>query len=164
MGKKSIIVIIILVVVAIAAVAYSMSKGTKTADQVKAPISKKQPAPEQPKKVEVTNVETTKLPDRFPADIPVEQGAIITYNYNAINAAGKFQASREFISKKTMDENFTFYQDTLKKAGWTVSSAIDDTAHTQKIILASKGGNSLNIRIYTDNGKVKVSINNETQP
>ena len=63
-----------------------------------------------------------------------------------------------------MDENFTFYQDTLKKAGWTVSSAIDDTAHTQKIILASKGGNNLNIRVYTDNGKVKVSINNETQP
>ena len=95
-------------------------------------------------------------------DIPLETGATVTLNYNAVNASGKFQASREFISKKTVDANFNFYLDSLKKSGWTITQATQDPK--QSVILATKGDNNLNIRIYTDAGKVKVAISNETNP
>jgi len=113
--------------------------------------------------VPMTDVDKNKLPEKFPSDVPLETEAVITYNYNAINAAGEYQSSREFVSKKTPDENFALYQSALKSSGWTLSSAIDDTVRAQKIILASKGSNNLNIRIYTDAGQVKVSINNITK-
>lgn len=121
------------------------------------PTASHQPVP-------ITAVDPKQLPQKFPADIPLEVGATIIYNYNAVNAQGQFQATREFISKKSADANFTFYQTALKASGWNITAATDDTARNQKIILASKGSNNLNIRIYTDNGQVKVSINNLSQP
>ncbi len=114
------------------------------------------------KPVPQTAVPETKLPDRFPSDVPIEAGAQITQNFNAVNSSGKFQASREFISKKTVEENYTLYQAVLKQNGWTVTSTT--TSSVQSIILATKGADSLNIRIYSSNNIVKVSINNETAP
>ena len=113
-------------------------------------------------KVEITQVPTATLPTGFPSDVPIEAGATITLNFQGTNAAGEYQASREFISAKTADANFKYYQEVLKSGGWTVTNAIDDTARSQKIILATKGASSLNIRIYPSQGKVHVSINNIT--
>ncbi len=115
-------------------------------------------------KVTITEVDKTKLPDRFPTGIPLEAGAQIVYNYNAINAKGMFQSSREFISKKTQEINFSLYKDALAKDGWTITQATDDTANQQKIIIATKGGNNLSIRIFTKDNQVHVTINNETKP
>lgn len=112
----------------------------------------------------VTDVDKSKLPERFPTELPIEAGAAITYNYNAMNSKGMFQATREFVSAKSVDDNFAFYQDVLKKSNWTVSQAIDDTQHRQKLLLATKDGNRLNIRIYEDDSLVKVAISNETKP
>ena len=110
------------------------------------------------------NVDTAQLPEQFPSDIPLEQGAKITLNYNAVNAKGMYQASREFISAKSLDQNFEFYQRVLKQNGWMITQTLDDPTRHQKIILATKGANNLNIRVYLDSGVTKVSINNETQP
>ncbi len=112
----------------------------------------------------LTQIEKDKLPDKFPAEIPVEANAEITLNFNAINLSGKFQSTREFISSKSIEDNFILYLDILKKEGWVVGQKIDDTAKNQKIILASKGEEQLNIRIYTDVGDVKVAISSETLP
>lgn len=110
--------------------------------------------------VKINDVDKSTLPQGFPVDVPLETGAAITYNYDTVNLAGQHQASREFISKKSADDNFTFYQKTLKDNGWVITSAVNDTARNQKIIFATKGSNNLNIRIYTDNGQVKVSLSN----
>jgi|YNPMSStandDraft_1061717.scaffolds.fasta_scaffold06598_3 methionine-rich copper-binding protein CopC len=114
------------------------------------------------KTVDITNVDKNKLPERFPQDIPIEANAEITLNYNAINLNNKFQSTREFISAKTQEENFQFYQKVLKEKGWNITQTIEDPVLNHKIILATKDGNELNIRIYSDNNKVKVAISNET--
>ncbi len=85
----------------------------------------------------------------------------MTLNYNATNTAGNFQASREFISKKTAAENYAFYQKALKDNGWTITSTQENVS-AGDLIFATKGANTLNIRIYSDaDKKVRVSINNE---
>lgn len=109
-----------------------------------------------------TNVDVAKLPERFPSDVPLEAGAEVTSNYTAVNAKGLYQSTREFVSKKTLAENFALYQSALKQAGWTITQSIDDAA--QKVILATKSGSSLTIRIYTVGSDVKVLIANESQP
>jgi len=114
------------------------------------------------KTVDITNVDKNKLPERFPQDIPIEANAEITLNYNAINLNNKFQSTREFISAKTQEENFQFYQKVLKEKGWNITQTIEDPVLNHKIILATKDGNELNIRIYSDSNKVKVAISNET--
>jgi hypothetical protein len=116
------------------------------------------------KTVDITNVDKNKLPERFPQDIPIEANAEITLNYNVINLNHKFQSTREFISTKTQEENFQFYQKVLKEKGWNITQTIEDPVLNHKIILATKDGNELNIRIYSDSNKVKVAISNETQP
>lgn len=161
MSKKVILVIILIVLLAVVIlVVTGMNKATPAPQPVKSSQTNVTTAPAP---VKLTEVDKTKLPDRFPADVPIEAGATITLNYNAVNAKGLFQASREFVSKKSMADNFTLYQKALTASGWTITSAMDQP--NQKIILATKGANNLNIRIYTDpTGQVKVSINNETQP
>lgn len=111
-------------------------------------------------KVEVQAVPKTELPKDFPSDVSLEAGAEITLNFNAINAKGEYQASREFISKKTVAENYVLYQKILKDNGWTITIAKAD-APAGSFIFAEKNNYKLNIRIYTDAGKaVRVSINN----
>ncbi len=125
--------------------------------------TQQKPAKEQPKAVPVTSVPKDKLPEQFPSGITLEAGAEVTLNYNATNSAGNFQASREFISKKSASENFALYQKILKNDGWTITSTQENVA-AGDLIFATKGANTLNIRIYTDaNKQVRVSINNETK-
>jgi hypothetical protein len=112
----------------------------------------------------INYIDESQLPERFPSDIPIEAGAETTLNYNTINSAGQFQASREFISKLSAEQNFNFYQQSLINTGWHLKQTLDDIAHGQKLIFAEKDGNELNIRIYSDADKVKVSINNITKP
>ncbi len=110
----------------------------------------------------MTAVDESKLPERFPAEIPLEKGAKVTLNYNAVNLADQFQSSREFISKYSEEENFSFYKTELKKLGWEITQETSETP--QKILMAKKGENELNIRIYSQGDEVRVSINNITSP
>lgn len=109
----------------------------------------------------MTAVDESKLPDRFPSEIPLEKDAKVTLNYNAVNLANQFQSSREFISKYSEEENFEFYTTELKKLGWEVTPSEESS---QKIIFAKKQGTELNIRVYTSGGEVRVSINSLTKP
>ncbi len=110
----------------------------------------------------MTAVDESKLPDRFPAEIPLEKGAKVTLNYNAVNLADQFQSSREFISKYGEEKNFEFYKSELKKLGWEITQETNESQ--QKILMAKKGENELNIRIYSQGDEVRVSINNITSP
>jgi flagellar basal body-associated protein FliL len=111
------------------------------------------------------NVNNSQLPNKFPTDVPLEAKAAVTQNFNATNATGMYQATREFISQKTMGDNFTLYKAALKKVGWTVTQVTTDAARSQDIILATKAGNSLTVRIYLDTqNQVRVNISNQTQP
>jgi hypothetical protein len=98
-------------------------------------LSKKTPQP----KYEVTrqDVSSSKLPDKFPADFPVEAGANITQNYQATTPDGRQQSTRTFETAKSLDDNLKIYQDYFKKNGWTVNST--QKGDNYRSILASKG-------------------------
>lgn len=84
------------------------------------------------------------LPERFPADFPIESGAGILTNYNYENAES-IQATRKFISAKTLAANYTFYQKYLKDNGWTVS--VSSNSPEVKYLSATKNGATLAIQI-----------------
>ncbi len=154
---------IILGVLAVVLVVVLVLNKNRTAPASKntSPSGQSQPeAKNEVKSVPIETVKTTALPQEFPSDIPLETGAEVTLNYNATNAQGQYQASREFISKKTIAENYALYQQVLKSKGWTIISTQED-ASAGSLIFAEKSNYSLNIRIYTDaQKKVRVSINN----
>lgn len=104
-----------------------------------------------PEQVQIVKkpVSTDKLPELFLKSIPLEVGAKITQNYNATSANGRFQATRTFETKKTLDENIKIYQDFLKKDGWNIKSIIDETNY--KMIFAHK-----------ESFDIQVSLNNNT--
>jgi hypothetical protein len=75
-----------------------------------------------------SDVAFTKLPQKFPADIPLEAGALVTQNYNATTPDGQFQATRMFVTAKSLDENLAIYTAYFKKAGWDVKSTVNQPA------------------------------------
>ncbi len=96
-------------------------------------------------KVTQRDVDQSKLPDKFPADIPLEQGAKITQNYSSTTADGHYQATREFETKKTLAENVKLYTDYFKKNGWIIGTGIDQPDF--KVVSATKGNLSLQVTI-----------------
>jgi hypothetical protein len=84
-----------------------------------------------------SDVAFTKLPQKFPVDIPLEAGALVTQNYNATTPDGQFQATRMFVTKKTLDENLTLYKAYFAKGGWEVQSTVDQP--TIKMLYGVKG-------------------------
>lgn len=93
--------------------------------------------------VNKANIDFSKLPDRFPTDIPIESGAKITQNYNARTPEGKFQATRTFVTEKSLTENIEFYTDFLNKDGWKTNLSVDQVNF--KMISGSKEREKINI-------------------
>lgn len=109
-------------------------------------------------KAQKMDVDFSKTPQKFPADIPLEKNANITQNYNATTPEGVFQATRVFETSKSLADNMTLYTDFLNKNGWKISSTIDKPS--LKSIIGKKGSETLLINI-TDNAvnhKKTVSI------
>jgi hypothetical protein len=102
----------------------------------------------------VTAVDSTKLPERFPADFPIEAGAQILNNYNAEDGVS-IQATRKFVSSKTLKENFVFYFFYFNKNGWELKDVLNDK--TTKSMFAEKGSASLTLTM-TEDIKTKKSI------
>jgi hypothetical protein len=93
----------------------------------------------------------------FPTDIAVEVGASVVQSSSVTNAAGQIVATYEFISKKTIAENFMFYKNSLPPNRWAISIVKDST--TQKIIEAIKGKVQAEITIAKNqSNRVVVSI------
>jgi len=158
MMKNKTLVIVLLVIAAASAGYLVFSASQK--DKALTVKPQNQTQNRQPGQAQMQAVDKDKLPKDFPADIPIEAGAEITLNFTAINANGETQASREFISKKTVAENYALYQKSLKESGWNITR-VDDKSPVGSLIFATKGNYKLNIRIYTQAGnQVRVSINN----
>lgn len=98
-----------------------------------------------PLKVTKTEVPAGQLPEGFLAGIPMEKGAAITQNYNALAETGLFQATRVFVTAKSLDANFTLYLGYLKTNSWKITNTVN-LAQT-KVLSASKGPENLQITI-----------------
>lgn len=95
--------------------------------------------------VKTQQVPETQLPEKFPINLPLEDGAVITQNYNATAEDGRFQATRAFETKKSLVENLNLYSKYLKANGWTIDSTVDQP--TYKVVSGSKGIQALQISI-----------------
>ncbi len=85
--------------------------------------------------VEKTDVEISKLPEKFPSNIPLEEGAEVIQNYNSETPEGQFQATRQFETKKSLAENYALYTDFMKKNGWEIKATTDDP--TYKMVMGN---------------------------
>ena len=132
--KPLVIVLVILVVVAAGIVWYSQSR---TQPQTQQPPASGQTADQLPQ-IKKTEVPTNKLPDGFPADIPLEAGASITQNYNA-EGTGLVQATRVWTTQQTLDASFLVYTKFFNNAknGWKVLTTLNQPQ--LKSISVSKG-------------------------
>ncbi len=81
----------------------------------------------------------------FPEDVPIENGAKITQNYNATSPDGRFQATRTFETTKTLDENFKIYLGYFEKNNWEINASLDQENY--KMIYA-----------YKDRGFMQISM------
>jgi hypothetical protein len=146
--------IIVLVVVLAVALGFKAWWGSRS--KTKAPAAgNNQQQTQQANAPKVEKVEDSKLPTGFPADFPLEKDAKIDQNFN-VTADGKTQATRKFISQKSLKENFDFYKDWLTKNGWTIITTLDIAEI--KSIGATKGSNSVNISISTDPVSKKAAV------
>ena len=96
-----------------------------------------------PAQVQKTNIDFSQAPEKFPTNIPIESGARLTQNYNATTPQGEFQATRTFITEKSLTENIDFYTDFLNKDGWKTNLSVDQANF--KMISGAKEGKKINI-------------------
>ena len=100
----------------------------------------------------------TKVPEDFPTDIPLEEGAGINQSYG-LDYTGQKQLTMVFASKKTMKNNYALYADFLKKQQWTVSNQYE--SETLSALYGTKEGLAMNVTISVStptSSQVSISV------
>jgi len=90
------------------------------------------------------------LPDRFPADIPLEADAGVTQNYIASAPGVPFQATREFTTHRSVAENFSLYQSFFSSGSWAVVHAANASSYAT-ILAANRALNIQASVLIADN-------------
>ena len=76
--------------------------------------------------VDVTNLDENKLPVGIPKDLPMEENAQILQNYEAKEQdSNNLQSTRQYISQKSLQENFDLYKKYLEDNNWVILTATD---------------------------------------
>lgn len=93
----------------------------------------------------VSIVPNDQLPIMFPPDIPIEAGAAVKSNFNAAGGNGQFQATRSFVSAKSVAINFSLYQQFLANNAktWTIISTVDNASDQNNESLFAKSNAGL---------------------
>ncbi|MDP3993941.1 MAG: hypothetical protein U1C57_00455 [Candidatus Doudnabacteria bacterium] len=97
-------------------------------------------------------------PAGFPAEIPIEEGAVIAQNYEVDAPDGRHQATRVFISTKTVSQNYQIYSQFLSQNDWEIISQLREENYAA--LFAAKDGGNLSISISKNSitGAVKVDL------
>jgi hypothetical protein len=157
-SQKNYALVIVLILAVVVAVGYiHYYPASKTAKQPAA-SSQVQTAPAPPA-VSQTNVDASKLPAGFPADIPLEAGAQITQNFTAQANTGLSQATRVWVTTKTLDQEFQVYQTFFgaAKNGWTVQNTVNQPGI--KAITAGKGKVQVTVNIIQNSVTKQNTVN-----
>lgn len=98
------------------------------------------------------------LPKNFPADfplIPAEKTEIVQ-NDN-VTVEGKQQGRRQFVSDKTLEENYQLYKDYMQKTAWLILSDINEPDY--KSLIGRQGSQVLSVSISKNAESGGVIIN-----
>lgn len=131
------LLVIVAAIFALLFVAYTLTKNSKR-DGDKQAVA-------QQAIVEKINVDFAKDPEKFPSDIPMEAGAKLTQNYNATTPTGAFQATKVFLTTKTLAENLTIYTNYFQQNGWKITASLDQP--TYKMVTGAKDKQSIQVSI-----------------
>jgi hypothetical protein len=96
------------------------------------------------------------LPGEFPKDFPLESGAQIMQNQN-VTVAGKTQGRRQFVSAKSLDENYQIYKNYMKQTGWEIISDVNEA--TLKSLIGRQGNQILTVSIGKNSTSGQVIVN-----
>jgi hypothetical protein len=89
-------------------------------------------------KVERTDLSLAQVPDKFPEElVALENGAVVTENYNAKAAGDRFQATRSYETDKALPEIVRTYRNFFNTHDWTIENTLDQ--EQLKVITATKG-------------------------
>lgn len=103
--------------------------------------------------VQKTNVDFSKLPDKFPEDIPIEKDAKTTQNYNSTTPEGQLQATRTFVTQLSLEENYQIYEKFFQDNGWTIKATTNEP--TYKMIAGGKDKKNILVAIDENKGPDK---------
>ncbi len=117
---------------------------------VKNPLTSASATPTPAPKVSIQreDLDPKLLPANFPRTIPLEVGAKVIANYSLKMPDGDSQFARTFVTVKTLDANFTLYNDFFKQDGWKIGATLNQP--TYKVIAASKDNLKVQVSIFED--------------
>ena len=130
--------LLILVALIISLIAYQANK------------SKVKDEPEKVLQVDKQEIPADKIPDKLPANIPIEKNAKVRDNYSASTNDGRTEATRSYETSKSLEENLSIFTEFMKSNGWTITSTTDQEKY--KAVSGVKGSSSLLVQMNTDVG------------
>jgi len=86
----------------------------------------------------------TSMPTDFPADVPLESGAQVEQSYS-LDYSGQKQLTYVFMSRKTVEENYTLYTDFLNEQSWDLVNSYESPALSS--LYGRKEGSDINVTI-----------------
>jgi hypothetical protein len=155
--RQTVLFIILGIVVVLALVVWLVVASKKAAVPASNSVADKTQT-QVPKTPTIVPVAADVVPQGLPANLPWENGALITQNFTGKDpVTGKTQSTRIYNSAKTLDANFAQYQKYLQDNGWTINSSINQP--DVKNLNSVKGDTRLVITMAKDpTGQVVVSV------
>lgn len=132
-----VVVLFCLLYVAVMLSNQSKERNNNSPDQAKAELP-----------VKTNALPEDKLPDSFPTDFPVEEGAVVKENSISKSDTGATQSTREFVSKKTTTENINLYTSYLRNSDWEIVNQANESNY--KLVRAKKGYQTIQISVKED--------------
>ncbi|MBL8030204.1 MAG: hypothetical protein JNN11_03075 [Candidatus Doudnabacteria bacterium] len=99
-------------------------------------------------------VEHSKLPEKFIAGFLLEENVTVTDNYNS-ETDKIFQATRQYVSKKSLAENYKLFENYLNSNSWKIVSRAQNEQY--RILSAEKDGTMVTVSM-TANALEKQNI------
>ncbi len=97
------------------------------------------------------------LPKNFPEDFPQVDLNQKTLQNEEVTIMGKKQAKRQFLSEKSLQENYTLYKQYLLEKQWQMVADVNND--TLKTLIAEKNNQNFIIILSTDPTSQKVLVN-----
>lgn len=105
---------------------------------------------------DVQAIDTSTLPDRFPGDLPLPEGATVTRNEVMTDAeGGRFQETRTYLAASPLKEQKDLFAAYFAK-GWTVSDTKDLGSFAA--FLAERDGTSVQVSMIARGASTEVTI------
>jgi hypothetical protein len=158
MKKNSVIILGVIAVVLVLIAILLKKSPSEPFVEIKHDAKTKQSMPQ------IKPVDNSKLPSQLPGNVPWEQGAAIRQNFEATNpSTGQFQATREYVSKKSLADNATIYKKYLEANSWEIKGTVDQPAVKNFYAVKENSRFDITISQTADGIIVNVSFLNPAQ-